>query len=104
MPNLRRTKKDQAGGSIAFGAVSASFQAVVAMKLATGAYILNSLDTESVLSLDGSTTWGILPAETSIIIPFGQIGLEFTGSIYMKHNGAAPTVGTISVCPLSPVM
>lgn len=104
MANLRRTKKDQAGASIAFGSITASFQAIAAVKLAVGVYVLSDLDTAMLLSLDGSTTWGLLPPTTSILIPFGQLGLEFTGSIYVKHNGAAPTTGSISVAPLSPVM
>lgn len=100
---LERAKVDVAGGSLAFGSVTGAYQNLLTAANATTVrklFIFNTLNTDSVISLNGGTTdWVILPAGLSCTIDF-DMSLQFDGAVAMKHNGAGPASGRISAAIL----
>lgn len=97
MANLAKTRFGVAPGRLAFGSVTGSYVTLLA---ATGSVrkllLTNSLDKETIITLDGGTTDFIyLPASTGLLLDF-DISLQYSGTVQVKHNGVAPTVGAIS--------
>lgn len=96
---MRNALVNQAGLGAAFGSITGSYLFISSQINGRCAFlsIKNTLDTVSIISLDGGTTdWLFLPPNTSIDIPFGAAGVEYTGRVAVKHNGAAPAAGFIS--------
>jgi len=88
------------GISLAFGGVTGTYAALSSAISGRGVFmqISSSLNADVVISLDGGTTdWMVLPAGQSVSIPFGSLEVEFSGTVSVKHNGAAATSGIISV-------
>lgn len=97
---LRRARLNNGSGRMAFGSLTGSYQSLLAAVPGRGVSLIfsNSLNAETVVSLDGGTTDFItLQASHSITIDFAAIGAEFSGAVFVKHTGAAPTSGAISV-------
>ncbi len=88
-----------AGGGFAFGSITGAYQNGLTSVQGRGVilYILNSLNTDSVISLDGGTTdFVVLPAGVSISLDLATNDAEYFGSVSVKHNGVAPASGRIS--------
>jgi len=84
---------------LAFGSVSGTYANLLAsiQGRAVCLVITNSLNSESVLSLDGGTTdWGFIPARVSLVIDLASNETEYNGTVSVKHNGVAPTSGAIA--------
>jgi hypothetical protein len=90
-------------GRRAFGSVSSGYANLLGPISGRGIvlFVTNSLDSEVVISLDaGTTDWMYLPAGTPVTIDLSTNGAEWSGSISVKHNGTAPTVGAIAASVL----
>lgn len=87
-----------AGGRLAFGAVGAGYSTLLAATGSVGILIIsNSLNTETVISLDnGTTDFLFLQAGASLTVDFSANDMCFSGTIRVKHNGAAPASGNIA--------
>ena len=95
---LNRARFNQAGGTLAFGSVGAGYASLyVVSGIGRKLIITNSLDKQTVLSFDGGTTDFIkLPAGQGLVIDF-DTSLQFGNiTISVKHDGVAPTVGSIN--------
>lgn len=100
MSALRRARLNNGSGRFAFGTLTGAYQTLLAAVPGRGVSLIfsNSLNAETVISLDGGTTDFItLQAGHSITIDFGAVAAEFSGTVSAKHTGAAPTSGAISV-------
>lgn len=88
-----------AGGSLAGTAITGIYQNLLTVAgRGIDLKIMNTTDKDLVLSLNaGTTAWAVVPAGISPTISFGAAGVEYSGTVSVKHNGAAPTVGTFSV-------
>ena len=98
MPALTQVSNYTAAGRLAFGSVLAGYATL--LPAVSGSVrkliITNSLDAETVLSLDGGTTDFIfLPAQQGIIIDF-DTSMHWAGTCSVKRQSTAPTVGAIS--------
>lgn len=96
---MKQALINQAGLGAAFGSILGTYIFISSQINGRCAFlsIKNTLDTVSIISLDGGTTdWVFLPPNTSIDIPFGSLGTEYTGRVAVKHNGVPPTAGFIS--------
>jgi len=95
----------QAGGTIAFGSLGASYSAVVSNVPGRGIslHFISSLDGDVTISLDGGTTDFITipPGATvskSLTLDLGANGGHFSGTISAKRGpSGASTVGFLSV-------
>ena len=92
----------QSAGRIAFGSVTGAYATLLTVAGTGATMIINSsLDKEVVLSLNGGTNDhvyiqpGLTPA--SLIIDFAANDMSYSGTIQVKHTGAAPTAGVLSV-------
>ena len=98
-----RALVNSTAGRRAFGSVGAGYANLLGPISGRGVvlFITNSLDSEVVISLDaGTTDWMYLPAGTPVTIDMITNELEWSGSISVKHNGVAPTVGAIAASVL----
>jgi len=90
----------QAVGTVAFGSVAVGYGTLQGPIAGRGVCLLiaNSLNAGIVISLDGGTTDFLrLPASTSFTIDLGANGVEFSGTVSIKQDGAgAPSSGFIS--------
>lgn len=69
-----------------------------AMTRAATMIISNSLNTETILSLDnGGTDFVTLQPSQSLTIDFCANGLTYGGRAQIKHTGSAPASGAISI-------
>lgn len=99
---MRRIDTTKAPGRIAGASVTGSYANLLANVQGSGIilYIFSTCDAELVISLDGGTTdWCYIPSTVSpspIILPLGAANAQFSGTISVKHNGAAPTTGSVS--------
>lgn len=98
---------NQAPGAYAFGSLTGSYQLFQAVTPIHGSvtgdkgfvkivYINNTLNQEVLISFDGGVTdflW--LPPNTNYVLDLAAAGVVLTESIYIKHNGVAPTAGKI---------
>ena len=98
MPALTQVVNYTAPGRLAAGAVTGSYATLLPAVSASvrKLIITNSLDQETVISLNGGATdFLFLPAQQGIIIDF-DTSMHWAGSCVVKHNGVAPSVGAIS--------
>lgn len=89
-----------AGGSIAGASLTGSYQTLISSVPGRGVLLAvgNTCNADVVLSLNGGTTnWMVIPAGVSFTFNLGAVGVEYSGTISAKHNGAAPASGTLSV-------
>lgn len=100
--------KGPAGGSIAFGSVGAGYTPFYTIPADTRKILfMNSLDKPVDISLNGGTTdWmPVCPTATSFVVDIdtsmiaggGSAALNDLTSVAVKHIGAAPTTGFLSV-------
>jgi len=98
MANKRLVSR--AVGTIQFGGISGTYATIQSSVQGRGVIvvIVNSLNTSTIVSLDGGTTDFIeLPAATSLSLDLGANGAEFSGTISVKQGAAgAPASGFIS--------
>ena len=84
-------------GSLAFGSVTNAYQAISGTIAGRGIILVvtNSLNTEGLLSLDGTNDFCYLPAGQGVVLDLSANDGEFSGAIYYKYV-AAPGSGRIS--------
>ena len=99
MAALRRITP-RAMTTLAFGSISASYATLQSLLPGRGViiFITNSLDKDTIISLDGGTTDFIqLPGLTNLTIDLGANGAEYSGTIQVKQGtGGAMASGFIS--------
>ena len=87
------------GTRVAFGSVTGSYTTLIGPIPGRGIiiFIANSYNAEVWLSLDGGTTDFIcLPAGQGMTLDLSTNDAEFSGTVSIKSQGAAPTSGTMS--------
>jgi hypothetical protein len=93
---------------IGFAAVGAAY-VLVGTKFLDGIvtlYIYTSLNQEMKISLDGTDDWMTLPAGVSAFIldaKSNKAPIPGKYGIYVKHNGIAPTSGTLYITAMTVV-
>jgi hypothetical protein len=83
-------------GKLAFGSISSSYATLVTMS-GTGkiGVIFNATNADLIVSFDASTTHGYVPARGTWDIPWQAAFLKESSNISIKHDGTAPTSGTV---------
>ena len=83
---------------VAFGSVTNAYASLGALKDSFALIILNSLDKEISLSLDGTNAWLNLDAGESPVLNYNAMGKIFPATgVWVKYVGAAPTVGSLRI-------
>jgi hypothetical protein len=99
MAALRRARVNNGTARLAFGALTGTNQTLLPAVAGRGVilYLSNSLNAETIISLDGGATDFItLQSGQSLTIDFAAAGAEYSGAVSVRHTGSAPTSGAIS--------
>lgn len=83
--------------SIAFGTITANYTLALDLDANSNLYshilIESSLDQPTTINFENTSDEKIISADSA----YGMDGIQIDGSIKIKHNGAAPTVGSIII-------